>query len=227
MSIDKRKLILPYTGLLMLFALGLSYIEIFKWPFGAYITLANFVPLLVIVYKYGVKWGLFTGLVFGLIKGGLDVFLFKTVQDIPAADIGVTFALDFVVAYFVLGLAGVFRDKIKSDMAGNLLGGGFAIILNWAAHFVARFMIYGKQADVCLREMKDSFVGTKLAGTSVESFFANMCDSVIANHTGSYRGEIYSFIYTATYMAPELVISLLVVILLMVLPKVKDFVSYD
>ena len=228
MTDKKKKTILPYSVLLMLIALGLSYIEIFKWPFGTFVTLASFVPLLVIVYKYGVKWGLFTGLFFGLIKGGIDVFLLHTAGELPtSADIAVVFVLDFVVAYAVLGFAGLFRDRIESDLAGNLLGGGFAVILNWAAHFVSRFLIYGKEAKTYLLQMKDSFGGTKWAGTSLESFVANLCDNVIAHHTGNYRGEIYAFLYTASYMLPELILTLLIVLLLMVVPKVKDFVSYD
>ena len=88
MTDKKKKTILPYSVLLMLIALGLSYIEIFKWPFGTFVTLASFVPLLVIVYKYGVKWGLFTGLFFGLIKGGIDIFLLHTAGELPtSADI--------------------------------------------------------------------------------------------------------------------------------------------
>ena len=227
MTEKKKKRILPYTVLLMLLALGLSYIEIFKWPFGTFITLASFVPILVIVFKYGVKWGLFVGMFYGAVKGALDVFLFGGAAGLSPTNIAIVFILDFVVAFGVLGFAGLFRDNINSDILGNLLGGLFAMILCWAAHFVSRFLVYGADAKAQLLAMKDSFAGTKFDGTVLQSTFANWCDGIIAHNTGNYRGELYAFLHSATYMAPEIIITLVCILLLMVIPKVKDFVSYD
>lgn len=227
MTEKKKKTILPYTVLLMIFSYGLSYLEIFKWPFGTFITLASFAPLLVIVYKYGVKWGLFIGMFYGLLKGCSDLFLFGGAHGLSPTHLAIILIIDYIVAFGLLGFAGLFRDSINSDILGNLLGGAFAMILNWGAHFVARFLVYGQQAKEMLLEMKNSFVGTKFAGTTLESTIATICDGVITHHSGNYRGELYAFVYTATYMAPELVITLVVVLLLMITPKIKDFVSYD
>ncbi|MBE6720395.1 MAG: hypothetical protein E7571_07050 [Ruminococcaceae bacterium] len=223
----KRKNILSVTVIAILIALGLSFVKIFTWPFGTSVTLLSMVPLLVIGYKYGVKWGLFSGLMFGVVKGLLDALVFNTMSGFTATQFAVVFVADYVVANFVLGFSGLFRDRINSDSAAITLGGAFAVILNYAAHFVSRFIIYGGEAHKYFDEMTNSFKGSFLEGTSIANMLTTLSENVIAHHTGNYRGEIYSFIYTSTYMIPELVLTLVCVLILMAIPRVNYFISNE
>ncbi len=58
------------TECAMLIALGtiLSYFIIFSLPMGGTITAFSQVPLILIGYRHGWKWGAFSGVVFGLLQ---------------------------------------------------------------------------------------------------------------------------------------------------------------
>ena len=58
------------TECAMMIALGtiLSYFTIFSLPMGGNITVFSQVPLILIGYRHGWKWGAFSGVVFGLLQ---------------------------------------------------------------------------------------------------------------------------------------------------------------
>lgn len=39
----------------------------FQLPFGGSITIVSMLPIVMIAYRYGTKWGLFSGFIFALI----------------------------------------------------------------------------------------------------------------------------------------------------------------
>ncbi len=228
----KRRNILLVTAVLIAATLALSYVRIFNWPFGASVTLVSMIPLLIIGYKYGVKWGLFSGLMTGVIKLGLDIaFVHPFAGSYDASHIAgataqaaVVIILDYVIAYFVLGFSGLFRDRINSDRFAMILGSGFAVILRHVAHFVSRFLLYGKNAKVYLLEIKNSFAGSFLEGSKLADFMSSFSDTIINSTTGNYRGELYAFAYTTAYMLPEFVLTLVVLLVMMLIPPVEDHI---
>ncbi|MBQ7200725.1 MAG: energy-coupled thiamine transporter ThiT, partial [Eubacterium sp.] len=46
----------------------LSLIKLIDMPYGGSVTIACMLPVVIIAYRYGVSWGLFTGFVFGLLQ---------------------------------------------------------------------------------------------------------------------------------------------------------------
>ena len=95
----------------ILIALGfvLSYIQVKAWPQGGGITCFSMLPILLIGFRHGLWWGLGSGLVYSVLQ------LLQNHALVPPADgLGTYFAmvaLDYVLAFGVLGLSALFRKK--------------------------------------------------------------------------------------------------------------------
>lgn len=95
-------------------ALGavLSLIKVLQMPFGGSITLLSMLPCAMISIMYGLKWGFAASFVESVIQLAFGI----TMDGIlgwgmtPSALIG-TILLDYIVAYTVIGIAGIFRKK--------------------------------------------------------------------------------------------------------------------
>ena len=125
-------------GLMVVLAQILSYIKLWEMPWGGSICLA-----MLPIFLYAVRWGLGSGLTAGFVFGVLQ-FMF---------DGG--FALgwqsiigDYLVAFTVLGLAGIFQGKKGGIFWGTILGS------------LARFLVhYVVGATVWAEYMPETFFG--------------------------------------------------------------------
>ena len=64
-TMHTRKLV--EAALLVALATVLSVLKIAELPYGGSITLASMLPILLLSYRHGVRWGLGGGLVFGVL----------------------------------------------------------------------------------------------------------------------------------------------------------------
>lgn len=126
----------------VMIALGtvLSLIKVLKMPFGGSVTLLSMLPCAMVSIMLGLKWGLAAAFVesviqlaFGITMDGLFAWGLT-----PACLIG-TILLDYIVAYTVVGLAGIFRSK---GYAGICLGTGLAVFLRFLSHLVSGAIIF-------------------------------------------------------------------------------------
>lgn len=123
----------------------LSVITIFKLPQGGSITAFCQVPIIVLSYRHGLKWGAFSGFalsVFQLISG---LSAFSYVKTIPAY-IAVAL-LDYLIAFTVLGFGGMFRKKIKNQALSIGLGAGIVSTLRLVCHFLSGVTVWADYAD--------------------------------------------------------------------------------
>ena len=112
-------------------ALGavLSLIKVLQMPFGGSITLLSMLPCAMISIMYGLKWGFAASFVESVIQLAFGI----TMDGIlgwgmtPSALIG-TILLDYIVAYTVIGIAGIFRKK---GYVGICCGTALAIASNF------------------------------------------------------------------------------------------------
>ena len=49
-------------------ALFTNYIPFLHLPYGGSVTVFSMVPLVILSFRYGIGWGFFSGLVFGLLR---------------------------------------------------------------------------------------------------------------------------------------------------------------
>ncbi|MCC8016585.1 MAG: energy-coupled thiamine transporter ThiT [Clostridiales bacterium] len=138
---------LTETAIMLALATCLSYVTVFKAPMGGSITAFSQVPIVIIGYRYGVKWGAGTGVIYGILQmllQGLGNFAY--VKGI-AAYLVLIFA-DYVVAFAALGIGGaLFRKAVKNQTLALALGGAAASLLRFICHFISGVTIWGEYAD--------------------------------------------------------------------------------
>ncbi len=92
-----------FAALGLILDLVASLISVPLWQNGGSITIA-FVPTIIMGYKYGLKGGLLTGLLIGVIQLLWSSYLITVPQVL----------LDYVLPNLVIGFVGEFRNKVKS-----------------------------------------------------------------------------------------------------------------
>ena len=112
----------------------LSMVKLIDLPYGGSVTIASMLPIVLISYRHGLGWGLGSGLAYGVIQQllGLNTLSYvSTWQSILAIIL-----LDYIVAFAVLGLSGVFRN-MKSQSAALVCGALLAGLLRYACHVIS------------------------------------------------------------------------------------------
>lgn len=132
----KNKLSLRLTESAMMIALAtiLSMIKLADLPYGGSITAASMLPLLIIAQRYGVVWGLFTGMVHGVIQLLLGTSTLSYVTG--WASVVAVIVLDYILAFALAGLGGATR-KMKDPRAAAVLGALILCAARYACHVIA------------------------------------------------------------------------------------------
>ena len=128
-------------AILLALAVALSFVKFAQLPFDGSITLASMLPICLISIKHGIKWGLGSAFCyswFQILQGG--VFSYGLT---PVMLIG-SLLLDYILAFTVLGLAGIFR---KWGYAGSLAGITLACVLRFLVHFVSGIVLWANYAE--------------------------------------------------------------------------------
>lgn len=134
----------------MFIAVSIALNELLKFDLtflqGGSVTAFSMVPLALIGWVWGAKWGFACGAIMGLLDmliGGLANF--SWVSGIFAYIMLILF--DYLVAYGCAGLAGVFRGKIKNDAIALAVGTALACILRFLCHFITGVTIWADYSE--------------------------------------------------------------------------------
>lgn len=135
MKQQTKLLRLVESALLLAVAAVLSMVKVLDLPYGGSITACSALPILLVAYRHGTGWGLFTGFAYGLVQLllGLNTLSYVTTPLSVAAVI----LLDYILAFAVLGLGGVFRRRCESQSRALLLGALLTCALRYVLHVVA------------------------------------------------------------------------------------------
>ncbi len=119
----------------MLIALSavLSLIKIWPMPLGGSVTLLSMVPITLVSVMFGIPWGLFSSFVYALVQIGVDLGGMMGWGMDARLWIG-AIVFDYLVAYSVLGLAGVFRKRGTVGIVGGIT---LALVLRFISHFIS------------------------------------------------------------------------------------------
>ena len=123
------------ASLLVALATVLSILKIAELPYGGSITLASMFPILLLSYRHGTRWGLGGGVVYGVLQqllGLNNLTYFTTWQSIVAI-----ICLDYLIAFAVVGLGGVFRRVQSKQSLALALGAIFVCVLRYLCHVVS------------------------------------------------------------------------------------------
>lgn len=144
MSVPSRRLGLRrLVECAVLIAIG-TVLSLFEfsgpWALGGGITVCSMLPLVLICHRHGTKWGISSALVYGVLQmflGMKNVMYGRNFWEVLAIIL-----LDYVVAFGVIGLAGIFDKCIKNRPVSIAVGSVFATLLRLACHFVSGWIIW-------------------------------------------------------------------------------------
>lgn len=177
-------------------ALGtiLSLIQPFSLPQGGGITLLSMLPVIIISYRYGIGWGLVSSLTYAVLQmltGFKTVSGFFVGEDKMAVWMALASCLlDYIVAYGVLCLGGLFRKNNKPSVA-LCLGSIVAVGARYIVHIISGAIIFGSWAEWFFTDAMGGEFGAE----------------VLAKYSGAGLSIFYSVIYNGLYMIPEIIIT--------------------
>ncbi len=131
---------LVVSAVLIALATVLSNLKIYKMPLGGSVTLMSMVPIVLIAVMYGTKWGIGSSFVYSILQfmlGAIVDGLFGWGLNAPSL-IG-TILLDYIVAFTVIGIAGIFRKK---GLGGIVLGSALALLGRFVSHLLSGVIIF-------------------------------------------------------------------------------------
>lgn len=177
-------------------ALGtiLSLIQPFSLPQGGGITLLSMLPVIIISYRYGMGWGLVSSLTYAVLQmltGFKTVAGFFVGEDKMAVWMALASCLlDYIVAYGVLCLGGLFRKNNKPSVA-LCLGSIVAIGARYIVHIISGAIIFGSWAEWFFTDAMGGEFGAQ----------------VLSQYSGAGLSIFYSIVYNGLYMIPEIIIT--------------------
>lgn len=201
------------SAVMIAFAVSISAIcavmPFLNLPFGGGFTIASMLPIIVVSYMYGTRWGLLTAFVYSIMQMLLG---FNTVSAffLPGDSQmvwwrAVTVCLiDYVIAYTVLGLGGILRKKYDGKKA-LVLGSILAISLRYIAHIVSGAIFFGTWAEWFF----------------TQDGFPAWGETILNTFSGDALATVYSIIYNGTYMIPEIIITAVVACFVTRIPQIK------
>lgn len=184
--------------------------------FGGQITIVSMLPVVLIAYRHGVKWGFVATFTYALLEMALGA---KTVSSafLPGffgdgamiVNAIVMCLLDYIVAYTVLALAGVFRNRIKRPGISLMAGSLVALGARYVTHILSGYILFSSWAESYFTQ--DGF----------PAWGAQLVESL----SPAGLGWIYSIVYNGMYMIPEMVFTAIVALVIAKIPGVVKKVS--
>ncbi len=187
-----------------------------EMPFGGQITLVSMLPVVLISYRHGVKWGLVSGVAYALLEMAIGA---KTVaaafqpgyfgDGTMIVNALIMCVLDYLVAFTVLGLGGVYRNRIEKPGVGLMCGSIVALGARYLAHIASGYILFSGWAEWFFTQEGFPAWGAQL----------------VQSLSPEELGLTYSVVYNGMYMLPEIVITAVVALLLGRIPKIVTKVS--
>ena len=187
-----------------------------EMPFGGQVTLVSMLPVVLISYRHGVKWGLVSGVAYALVEMMLGA---KTVaaafqpgyfgDGVMLLNAVIMCVLDYLVAFTVLGIGGCFRNKIQKPGVALMCGSLVALGARYVAHIASGYILFGGWAEWFFTQ--DGF----------PAWGAGLVESLSPN----VLGFVYSLVYNGMYMVPEMILTAIVAMLVARVPKIAEKVS--
>ena len=132
---------LTVSAIFVALATVLSLIKVYQLPLGGAITLFSMLPIVMISFMLGIKWGLGSAFVYSVIQLGLGIMLEGVFGWglTPLSLVGTIF-LDYLIPFTLLGIAGI---SGKTDTLHICLGTALALTLRFVCHLISGVIIFG------------------------------------------------------------------------------------
>ncbi len=210
---------LTESAMLLAIAIVLELISklfIPELPFGGQITLVSMLPVVLISYRHGMKWGFVAAFTYALLEMAIGM---KTVSAafLPGyfGDGTMIFKamlmclLDYVLAYTTLGLGGCFRNKLKDPGVSLMCGSLAALGARFVCHILSGYILFSGWAEWFFTQEGFPAWGAQLAEAL----------------SPAALGWVYSIVYNGMYMIPEILITAVVSLIISRIPKIVAKIS--
>jgi thiamine transporter len=184
--------------------------------FGGQITIVSMLPVVLIAYRHGVKWGLVASLTYALLEMAIGM---KTVSAafLPGyfgdgtmiVNAIIMCLLDYIVAYSLLCLGGVFRNSIKKPGISLMCGSLVALGARYLAHVASGYILFSGWAEWYFTQEGFPVWGAQL----VQALSPEML------------GLTYSAVYNGMYMVPEMVFTAIAAVIIARIPGIVKKIS--
>jgi len=184
--------------------------------FGGQITIVSMLPVVLISYRHGMKWGFVASFTYALLEMAIGM---KTVSsaflpgyfgdDVMILNAIIMCLLDYVLAYTLLGLGGIFRNKIKNPGIGLMCGSIVALGCRFIAHILSGYILFSSWAEYYFTQ--DGF----------PAWGAQLVESL----SPAGLGWVYSIVYNGMYMIPEIVFTAIVALVIARIPRIVTKVN--
>ncbi|MBQ9416593.1 MAG: energy-coupled thiamine transporter ThiT [Clostridia bacterium] len=141
MKRDKLRMLVE-IAIMVALSTVLSLIRIIKLPYGGSVTLLSMLPICLISIKYGLGAGLAAGFMHSVIQLLMDLAEVMSWGLSALVLVGCIF-LDYLLAYTILGIAGMFRGKKFPGWMGGIAA---ALFGRFVMHFLSGFILWGSYA---------------------------------------------------------------------------------
>lgn len=186
---------LVVSAVLIALASVLSIFQPLALPQGGGITIMSMLPIILLSYRYGMLWGMFTAFTYSIIQMLLG---FNTVSAffLPGDDQQIWWRailivlLDYILAYTAMCLGGLFRNKANPAVA-LCLGSVIALSVRYLIHILSGAIFFGTWAEWWFTDIMGGEFGA----------------SVLAQYSGFGLASIYSVFYNGLYMIPEMILT--------------------
>ena len=209
----KRTQAITVSAIMIAFAVSISAIcavmPFLNLPFGGGFTVASMLPIIIVAYMYGTKWGILTAFTYSVMQmllgfNTISAFFLPGDSQMVWWRALIVIFIDYLLAYSVLGLGGIFRKKFEMKKA-LVLGSIFAISLRYIAHIVSGAIFFGAWAEWFFTQ--EGFYSWGLV--------------ILDTFSGASLSLIYSIIYNGMYMIPEIIITAIVACFVVRIPQIR------
>ena len=213
MEKKQRTPALTVRAIMIAFSVSISAIcavmPFLNLPFGGGFTIASMLPIIIVAYMYGTKWGLLTAFTYSILQmllgfNTVSAFFLPGDSQMIWWRAVLVILIDYVIAYSVLGLGGIFRNKVETKKA-LVLGSVYAIFLRYLAHIISGAIFFGTWAEWFF----------------TQDGFPAWGEKILEVFSGNSLSIVYSVIYNGTYMIPEIVITAIVAYFITRITQIK------
>ena len=180
-------------------------------PFGGQLTLVSMLPIVLISYRHGVRWGLVSGFTYAMLQMALGASTVTAAfqpgyfgEGTMLLNALLMCLLDYVLAYTLLGLGGIFRDRIAHSGLALMLGSVVALGGRYLAHILSGYILFAGWAEWFFTQEGFPAWGAQLVETL----------------SPAALGWVYSIVYNGMFMVPEILLTAVVALLLAKLPQI-------
>ena len=185
-------------------------------PFGGQLTLCAMLPMVLLSWRHGVRWGLTAGFGYALVQmalgAGTVTAAFQPGYFGDGTMVGralIMCLMDYILAYSALGLGGCFRNHIPSRGLALMLGTLVALGTRYLMHIFSGYILFSGWAEWFFTQEGFPVWGAQL----VQSLSAEML------------GWTYSIVYNGMYMIPEMILTAVAALLIARIPQVAEKIS--